>query len=182
MQNFPLSSSPLQLEHYYIQALRFETKAEFDRDNMDSAPAPDELQWNLEHHQSETGARSFRLTLRLPPENQRFAYAFEIIVVGLFRVDENFAGDADMMADANAPAVLFGAAREAIASVTGRGAFAALCLPTVHFLDIERQNAANQNTEAEEAPASAEASPKVSPAVVKGKPSKRSPSKRITAP
>lgn len=157
MQTFPLSASPLRLEHYYIQALRFETKDNFDHEEVAVSPTPDELQWNLEHQTAENEMLAFRLTLQLPPDNARFAYAFEIVVTGFFQVDESFEGDIPRMADANAPAVLFGVAREAIAAATARGPFPALCLPTVHFLGIERapqkKSAAKKSTANPKSPA-----------------------------
>lgn len=139
MIEFPLTASPLHLEHYFLQALRFETKENFDRDQMALMPAPEDLKWNLENRDAEDGIFAFRLTLQLPPENERFAYAFEIILTGIFKVDGKYEGDTQKIADANAPAVLFGAAREIIASVTGRGHFPALSLPTVHFQNLVRE-------------------------------------------
>jgi preprotein translocase subunit SecB len=169
MIEFPLTASPLHLEHYFLQALRFETKENFDRDQMALTPAPEDLKWNLENGNVKDGIFAFRLTLQLPPENERFAYAFEIILTGIFKVDDKYKGDAEKIADANGPAVLFGAAREIIATVSGRGHFPALSLPTVHFQDLVREPIKK-----------AKSNPKTKPSdkkskALKGKSSKRQP-------
>lgn len=150
MQPQPLNASPLHLESYYIQALRFETKPEFDREGVSFFPEPSDLGWELEHTSTEEGALALRLTLELAPDKARYAYAFEVVVVGTFRVSQDYEGDARQLEDANAPAVLFGMAREAVAASTGRGPFPPLCLPTVHFLGLSRAEKPSENDAADE--------------------------------
>ena len=78
------------------------------------------------------------LTLRLGPKANSGPppYTGVVQVVGIFQVDSGYAADnrAALVA-ANAPAVLFGMAREMLTNVTARGPYPAVCLPTVTFID-----------------------------------------------
>jgi preprotein translocase subunit SecB len=63
-------------------------------------------------------------------------YSFRVEVVGFYEVREDYPTEkAEMLVRANGPALLYSAARELIATLTGRGPFAAVNLPTVTFID-----------------------------------------------
>lgn len=130
----------LQLNSYFVESLRFDAQQEFNSKSGTCQPLPDDLTWNLESASTPNDLRAYRLTLALTARDGRFPYAFEIVLVGVFDFDPNFPSeDAQKLADANAPAVLYGAAREIISSVTARGPFKALCLPSVTFNGLTRE-------------------------------------------
>jgi len=63
-------------------------------------------------------------------------YSFRLEVVGFYEVREDYPTEkAEMLVRANGPALLYSATRELIATLTGRGPFAAVNLPTVTFFD-----------------------------------------------
>ena len=63
-------------------------------------------------------------------------YSLRVEIVGFYEVREDYpAGNAEMLVRANGPALLYSAARELIAALTGRGPFASVNLPTVTFID-----------------------------------------------
>lgn len=144
MTPFPLQPSALQLENYFVESLRFDVQGGFDSEDGKCQPDPSDLDWNLESASFEDGRRAYRLTLVLPPSDGRLPYSFEVVLIGFFRVADSFpAEDAQKLSDANAPAVLYGAARELISGVTGRGPSTALCLPSLTFNGIARAEKAD---------------------------------------
>lgn len=63
-------------------------------------------------------------------------YTFHVEVVGFYEVSKNYPEEkAEALVRANGPALLYSAARELIATLTGRGPFASVNLPTVTFID-----------------------------------------------
>jgi preprotein translocase subunit SecB len=56
-------------------------------------------------------------------------------MVGFMHVLETYPSDKiDLLVAVNGPALLYSSAREIIASITGRGPFPAIVLPSVNFL------------------------------------------------
>jgi len=63
-------------------------------------------------------------------------YILDVGVVGFFKVAEDCPEDMrSALVRANGPAVLFGSVREMIASLTARGPYPRVDLPTVTFID-----------------------------------------------
>jgi len=63
-------------------------------------------------------------------------YSFHVEMIGFYEVSKNCPdGNAEALVRANGPALLYSAARELIATLTGRGPFAPVNLPTVTFID-----------------------------------------------
>ena len=66
-------------------------------------------------------------------------YSFHVEVVGFYEVSKNYPEEkAEALVRANGPALLYSAARELIATLTCRGPFAPVNLPTVTFIDEAR--------------------------------------------
>ena len=164
-----MQPSPLELLFYYVESLRWKVEAGFDPEK----PAPlqcDDLEWHLQHDNESADGNAqntakenventaprkeisretaYRLRLSLPPREGRFPYSFEIVVVGYFRLGEEVPDESIVrVLDANAPALLYGTAREALATSVGRGPFRPLILPTVHFQGLQRdQSDSSDNT------------------------------------
>lgn len=139
--------SPLELRFYYLESLRWKVEADYDPEQPKPFEVAD-LQWNLQREDNETDdprEAAYRLTLSLPTDNGRFPYSFEIILVGYFQLNPSVPDNQiERVLDCNAPAVLFGVAREALATSLGRGPFRPLVLPSVHFLGLQRENQAEE--------------------------------------
>lgn len=147
----PILVSPLQLEGYYIQEFHFAVRQYPDdprpilfqlglHPQLDGVYNPGDLTINTEVgggvHKEEPNriVAVVRIESRTPPEI-KFPYDFRVVLVGHFRLNANPpAEEMERAMDAlrtTAASVLYSAARELIASVTGRGPFPAAILPTV---------------------------------------------------
>lgn len=106
------------------------------------------------------------LKIRSVGAKDKVPYSFKISLVGFFHVDKSLKeDDAKSLVYANAPSVLFSAAREALSSVTARGPYPAVVLPLVSFHDDAEQLAA---TDAK----------RVGPRLLKARPAKKGATRR----
>lgn len=146
--------SPLRLDSYYFEELAFRHDEAFDAErNHASAPLdPDDLEAAIDygHRPDDERTRFYRLQLELPPLEGRYSCSFRAVAVGFFALDAS-CPDAEiaLLANTNAPAVLYGVMREAVAALSGRGPLPPLCLPSVNFLDFSQQSVENESSEPE---------------------------------
>ena len=94
----------------------------------------------LEFLQREENPRQWYVELGLTVEEDEQrgcpAYSLDLQVVGVFTVVDTYpAAKREGMVRVNAPALLYGAAREMVAHVTGRGPYQPVVLPAVTFID-----------------------------------------------
>lgn len=79
------------------------------------------------------------LTIASRGRKDKVPYTFKVSLVGYFHVDQNAIGNNEQSATillyANAPALLYAAARELLATATARGPYPAVILPSVSFVD-----------------------------------------------
>lgn len=140
-----MQASPLELLFYYVESLRWKVESGYDPETAPSLQASD-IECHLQRNDDEDGGprkAAYRLKLSLPSQDNRFPYSFEIALIGFFQLNDSVSDEnVAKVLDANAPAVLYGAAREVLATSIGRGPFRPLLLPSVHFLDLERQEPA----------------------------------------
>lgn len=134
----PATISRLQLDTYFLKELRF-----FLKDDLPKAPAKKtkEKTVNLEISDLTTpldnGGYKWRCELTIESTNpeERHFYDFRIVMIGFFSVDENMEADeARLLAETNAPAVLYSTSREIVATVTRRSPYPGTLLPAVTFL------------------------------------------------
>ena len=135
-----LRASMLEVDSYFIESFQFSTLHDFEPNSTEGVlRAGKDLQWQLEHALTPDDCMAYRLRVVLSQENSRVGYTFDIVLTGIFVPDASYSEEqAQQLADVNAPAVLYGAAREFVALATGRGPFNALCLPSVTFHEISR--------------------------------------------
>jgi preprotein translocase subunit SecB len=140
-----MQDSPLELLFYYVESLRWKVESGYDPETAASVQASD-IEWHLQRNDDEEGGprkAAYRLQLALPSQDNRFPYSFEIVLIGFFQLNDSVPEESvSKVLDANAPAVLYGAAREALATSVGRGPFRPLILPSVHFLGMKREKKA----------------------------------------
>lgn len=84
------------------------------------------------------------LTVRSAGRKDKTPYSFKISLVGYFHVDKDIKENVDVLLYANAPSVLFSAAREVLAASTARGPYPAIVLPAVSFHDDAEELAASE--------------------------------------
>lgn len=134
--------SPLQLEDYLVTELRFKTQPDFayDLDTPLTPLQPTDLRIEvvLAKHPEEHLRRRCELTIELAdPTGSTFPYVFRTAFTGFFRISADYpAKQVELMFAANAPALLYSAARELLATVTGRGPYPAVTLPSVTFVPL----------------------------------------------
>lgn len=87
-------------------------------------------------------SRQVTLTVRLASVagSEPSPYVGELKVVGIFQVAPEYPAEKqETLVAVNAPAVLYGMAREMISNITARGPYPIVCLPTVTFIDQDPQ-------------------------------------------
>jgi preprotein translocase subunit SecB len=127
-----MNPSPLQLERHFF------TKVHVDAHPDGDAAFKGELQTQVELAQAERDPKRYQLTLRLklvPAGDKKPRYTAEIHVVGVVRVSPTWPEpEVQKLVQANGPALLYGAAREMLCNITGRGPWPMVCLHSVTFV------------------------------------------------
>lgn len=111
----------------------------------------------VETSRNPENSRLWKVTLQLackPSDNAQICpYLVDVELVGFFEVDQDFEeSKIQDLVTCNAPALLFGAARELILLITGRGPFPAFTLPSVTFIDHSALNRRKLEDKASAAP------------------------------
>src|SRR5215213_4988177 len=154
-----MRASPLQIEGYYVQSLSIKLDPKVgDRAGLQVfpeyhvqldepfEPTPINFRVGRTVGQHESDSSRWRYEIKIISQGKstkNSPYNFDITLIGYFQVDEAYPADkAELLVHANAPALLYSAAREILAIVTGRGPFPALVLPSATFLDDAERMAA----------------------------------------
>ena len=137
--------SPLQLDSYYIAELHF-LEQEYKSADEQAAVTIADLKVEVEAHVHKTNPleRMCELTVELDDAAKKnFPYTFRIVLVGFFEISKQYPSEhVDVMFNANAPALLYSAARELLSLISGRSFSAAVLLPSVTFIQpIEKAEA-----------------------------------------
>jgi len=135
-----MRSSPLLLKDYFTTSLSFSAQPEFKSSgNFDARNIlVSDLKVNVEQSKQEDNPlqRSCYLSIELDdPSGTKYPCSFSISLVGFFEIIPEWPTEqVDVLFSANAPALLYSAAREALATVTGRSPFRAILLPSITFV------------------------------------------------
>lgn len=135
-----MRKSPLIIESYFVKKVQFELRPGFDRSNSpESETIEPTVKIYLESEKYPEDRNTWRFELSIDSDENSpdadFPYTFDITLVGLFRVDESYpAENADLLAQVNAPSVLYSAAREFLINITGRSSYSPILLPSVSFV------------------------------------------------
>lgn len=151
--------SPLEIEGYYVREFRFAVRPDIE-ENMRLAMQgglhvqsenlfnPDEITFNLQSgggFHAEDPSRMMaivELETKNPPE-RKVPYDFRVVLVGYFKLHGSQTTDMENVEKAikiNMTSILYSAARELIAVVTGRGPFPAMILPSI-VISLNEQKA-----------------------------------------
>jgi preprotein translocase subunit SecB len=128
-----MKPSPLQLERHFF------TKVHVDAHPDGDPTAKPEVQTQVDVAQAERDPKRYQLTLRLKlvsVADKKLGYTAEIQVVGVVRVADSWPDPAvQQLVQVNGPALLYGAAREMLCNITGRGPWPMVCLHSVSFVE-----------------------------------------------
>lgn len=137
----PATLSRLQLKFYFLKELSYLLK-----DSLEKEPSKKTHEKKVELEISDLttpvadvpGDWRCELTIKSTnPEKSHF-YDFRIVLVGFFTIDPGVnAKTAKLIAETNAPAVLYSTSREIVATVTRRSPYPGTLLPAVAFLQPE---------------------------------------------
>jgi preprotein translocase subunit SecB len=130
-------TSPVHLKNYFVTKLLVKANELADPAQLQNTGAS--LNTKLETAKNIHDDRQWKVALHISccPAEKKFApYYIEAELVGFFEADKTIPEDkiADLMT-ANAPAILYSAARELILLITGRGPFPPFSLPSATFID-----------------------------------------------
>ncbi len=176
--------SRLQLEGYYVKELSFRIRDDLDDKTntqmqvgvglqVEGLFNPDPLTVNIQTGIARHSEDPFRWKCMVRVESQnpperRYPYDFLAVLIGFFKMDERISlEEVEALIKINGASVLYSAAREALASATGRGPFPSVLLPTAIFVpQVEQEQ--KQLTAAPEENVGAKGNK-----VIKKKPSKK---------
>lgn len=132
--------SALQLDRYFITDLTIKANPEFGLDdNVEDKISMDDIEieaFTLPNN--ENPSRLYcELKLELPEKlKTKYPYSFEMVIVGFFQIAPDSNPEMkDFFVNVNAPSLLYSAARELLATLTSRGPYWPLWLPTTSFFN-----------------------------------------------
>jgi preprotein translocase subunit SecB len=146
----PVQLSPLMLEGYFVREFSFKLKEGLEENlrgvmepglhfQNETLFNPDPITINVQAASATHKEDPFRwmtvIEVRTQGnETKHVPYDFYIAIVGYFKVPEGYQPDnLERIIKVNSASILMGAAREVIASVTGRGPLPAVILPSLIF-------------------------------------------------
>lgn len=127
--------SPLRLDAHFFTKIHLDA---CEKGAKEAVPGVLSAQVQCSQHKDERRKWMVTLGLRQQEDKEKGCpqYTFQFEVVGLFTVDEKYPVEkAEALVRANGAAILYGAVREMVASLSARGPFAQVNLPTVTFVD-----------------------------------------------
>lgn len=143
-----MNRSPLQLKHYHFVTLALRAQEGIDPDKLANSegPYPDFDNIRLEPEVSlfsnddagDCGPYLLRLAMAYEPEGDEFPYSFEVIIEGVFSLEENSdVTDCKKTVVINGASVLYSAAREQLITLSSRHLYGPMLLPTLDFRHLE---------------------------------------------
>lgn len=147
-----MKPAPLQLTDYFITKLNLEANPDYDLEGKVTADLDTiDVTHNIEHFESvDNGGSKWRVIMvikQIIPKGRNIPYKFELELQGEIFAFPIFKEDRlATVVNANAPAMLFGAAREIIRAATGRGPFPAVVIPSTNFLPAPQKKTTKKTT------------------------------------
>jgi preprotein translocase subunit SecB len=149
-----MRASPLVLKDYFTTEFRFSAQPGFSVGSPEeSIILPSDITVEVELLAPEsTLARSYQITVALDPlAEDKFPWNFRISLVGFFEILPSWPTDqVDRLFVANAPALLYSAARESLSMISGHGPYQRALLPSVTFVPLPDEKAKEPEQLAEE--------------------------------
>jgi preprotein translocase subunit SecB len=132
--------SPLSLKNYFTTQLFFSATPNFDVDSSIFSIDIDDLKVEVQEFKNEENTldRVCQVSIELiDTNNAKYPYEFGISLIGFFEISSNWdVENIDALFSSNAPALLYSAARHALATATGTGPNEKIVLPSVTFIPI----------------------------------------------
>ncbi len=134
-----MMNPPLSIKDYFFPHIQVTADSEFSRQQDDNISPTLKTQVHVE---KDPEINLFQVTLEIDvtreDKDQIIPYEISLLAVGLFVVDEDW-DDPEKLLGINGASILYSAAREYLITITSRGPWPALVLPTVSFLPPEEE-------------------------------------------
>jgi preprotein translocase subunit SecB len=131
------AASNLQIKHYFLTALNYSVNPDFDPEKPVHFEFSDVVTKHGKQPLNKETRKEWQVELKvdfLPPQNRNVPYSFSTSIIGLFSVGPNISeGMIENFVDINGTSVLYSTLREIIYTLTAKGPFRALLLPTLCF-------------------------------------------------
>lgn len=125
--------SPLVTNDYFFPVTQVVAEPGFPVEKTDINEVDYKIRTGLSRHSDDSN--SFQLTLDIETDGKKdipIAYKVHLVVIGTFTVAESWP-DPEKLIEINGASILYSAAREFLITVTSRGPYGALMLPTISF-------------------------------------------------
>jgi len=134
-----MHAAQLQLKHYFLSAFNYSVNPEFDPEKNISLNFKDiSVDYEVQPLNEET-QHEWQVGLKVgfsPSVKGNAPYSFSGEIVGFFSVSKNAAKErASFYIETNATSVLYSTLREIVCTITAKGPYRALLLPTVCFYE-----------------------------------------------
>ena len=133
---------PLRLETYYFTKVAVSADPCYEPQEGVAPAITIDTDVGLGQHSSDPNRWMVTLGVHAKsPDEKPIPYNVDLEVVGFFRVEpEVEQGKAPALVQANGAAILYSAAREFLLTITGRGPWPPIALPTTNFLGFEKKS------------------------------------------
>lgn len=134
-----MKKSPLSIKNYFVTSLSIKPNPSGEGAKVPLEGGGINVATKVETAQHVEDKRAWRVALQIdcsPTEKNLCVYIVSAQLVGFFEIDKDVPeGRIEDVIAANAPAILYSAARELVLLVTGRGPYPPLSLPSATFID-----------------------------------------------
>jgi preprotein translocase subunit SecB len=149
-RGYSMRLAPLQLKKYFITHLKVVAQRQYDSKNPQLYDFK-ELQNATNIRKNKENPNIFQISLvlkQIVKPKANLPYSFDTQIVGIFEVLPDWPRNrVDELVQINGPAMLYSAAREILAQVTGRGPWGTITLPSVNFIPLNnKKNAEDQES------------------------------------
>ncbi len=133
-----MSRAPLSLERYFYTRVSVEANRDFGPDDLRTPPRDVDIDVRVGMLKDANSSGLYQLVLgvnNLTAKEGRLPYTIDAEVVGVFRLDGEFKHDnREHLLKVNGSSILYGALREYLLMLTGRGPWGEFQIPTISFL------------------------------------------------
>ncbi len=128
--------SPLEIISYFFPAVTVAADPTFDPEAKRIEPEV-KVKVGVDRDE-ENDSYQVALDISFEPESEEnsYPYSVSLIAIGIFKVAPNYP-DPDKLLGITGASIIYGAAREFIITITSRGPWGAVMLPSISFLKPE---------------------------------------------
>jgi len=148
-----MQASKIQLDHYFLSGLNYSVNQDFDPGVEVRIKLSDITEEHDIQPLDDSAPGDWQVALKVafsPSEDSNAPYSFSAEIVGLFSVHESIAVDkVYAFVNANATSVLYSTLREIVYTITAKGPYFPLLLPTLCFYERKEDESAS-NTESDQ--------------------------------